>query len=142
FSSRRRHTRFSRDWSSDVCSSDLGARPLQDPGARDLRHPAPADPLEDEISAEANALFLLALRAFGHARGLQPIRAQRRWQSPRFGLTRPDPLPTIEASSPAWYVIGNGCVEPILHHRGHFLPTASRPSERREQAPVSAAPTC
>src|SRR5690606_21194793 len=26
FSSRRRHTRFSRDWSSDVCSSDL--RPL------------------------------------------------------------------------------------------------------------------
>src|SRR5690606_40937931 len=26
FSSRRRHTRFSRDWSSDVCSSDLQAR--------------------------------------------------------------------------------------------------------------------
>src|SRR5690606_41064080 len=26
FSSRRRHTRFSRDWSSDVCSSDLAAR--------------------------------------------------------------------------------------------------------------------
>src|SRR5207302_4241952 len=27
-SSRRRHTRFSRDWSSDVCSSDLAVRPL------------------------------------------------------------------------------------------------------------------
>src|SRR5207302_4059447 len=26
FSSRRRHTRFSRDWSSDVCSSDLNPR--------------------------------------------------------------------------------------------------------------------
>src|SRR5690606_39815313 len=26
FSSRRRHTRFSRDWSSDVCSSDLGTK--------------------------------------------------------------------------------------------------------------------
>src|SRR5690606_39435255 len=26
FSSRRRHTRFSRDWSSDVCSSDLGCQ--------------------------------------------------------------------------------------------------------------------
>src|SRR6266704_642832 len=26
FSSRRRHTRSKRDWSSDVCSSDLGAR--------------------------------------------------------------------------------------------------------------------
>src|SRR5690606_41010146 len=30
-SSRRRHTRFSRDWSSDVCSSDL--QPCRD-GAR------------------------------------------------------------------------------------------------------------
>src|SRR2546428_3590858 len=28
FSSRRRHTRSDRDWSSDVCSSDLGARRL------------------------------------------------------------------------------------------------------------------
>src|SRR5690606_39576943 len=27
FSSRRRHTRFSRDWSSDVCSSDLVGDP-------------------------------------------------------------------------------------------------------------------
>src|SRR5690606_9736669 len=26
FSSRRRHTRFSRDWSSDVCSSDLSVK--------------------------------------------------------------------------------------------------------------------
>src|SRR5207302_8364034 len=29
FSSRRRHTRFSRDWSSDVCSSDLPQTPSQ-----------------------------------------------------------------------------------------------------------------
>src|SRR5690606_36229627 len=29
FSSRRRHTRFSRDWSSDVCSSDLPADNVQ-----------------------------------------------------------------------------------------------------------------
>src|SRR5690606_21350463 len=28
FSSRRRHTRFSRDWSSDVCSSDLPVNPI------------------------------------------------------------------------------------------------------------------
>src|SRR3712207_6821414 len=27
FSSKRRHTRYWRDWSSDVCSSDLDARP-------------------------------------------------------------------------------------------------------------------
>src|SRR5690606_40652225 len=29
FSSRRRHTRFSRDWSSDVCSSDLSSQQLE-----------------------------------------------------------------------------------------------------------------
>src|SRR5690606_39604831 len=31
FSSRRRHTRFSRDWSSDVCSSDLASHYFGDP---------------------------------------------------------------------------------------------------------------
>src|SRR2546430_7171810 len=30
FSSRRRHTRFDCDWSSDVCSSDLNARSLRE----------------------------------------------------------------------------------------------------------------
>src|SRR5690606_40524757 len=30
FSSRRRHTRFSRDWSSDVCSSDLTLQVVED----------------------------------------------------------------------------------------------------------------
>src|SRR5215475_5094157 len=33
FSSRRRHTRFSRDWSSDVCSSDLSFYPTKNLGA-------------------------------------------------------------------------------------------------------------
>src|SRR5437660_8696713 len=35
FSSRRRHTRWPRDWSSDVCSSDLGK--IVYLGARDLQ---------------------------------------------------------------------------------------------------------
>src|SRR3712207_7801513 len=30
FSSRRRHTRYWRDWSSDVCSSDLTVRQLEE----------------------------------------------------------------------------------------------------------------
>src|SRR5690606_41147605 len=38
FSSRRRHTRFSRDWSSDVCSSDLSE--AQGSGGPDLTHVA------------------------------------------------------------------------------------------------------
>src|SRR5690606_40829952 len=38
FSSRRRHTRFSRDWSSDVCSSDLdaGVAGIQLPELREI----------------------------------------------------------------------------------------------------------
>src|SRR5690348_18216634 len=31
FSSRRRHTRWTGDWSSDVCSSDLDGLPLRHP---------------------------------------------------------------------------------------------------------------
>src|SRR6266849_9233310 len=44
FSSRRRHTRSTRDWSSDVCSSDLsyaaerGLPVYDDPANRDPRH--------------------------------------------------------------------------------------------------------
>src|SRR6266513_4485589 len=34
FSSRRRHTRSKRDWSSDVCSSDLGPDDLRSFGHR------------------------------------------------------------------------------------------------------------
>src|SRR5699024_12033068 len=43
FSSRRRHTRSKRDWSSDVCSSDLDLRHcLPDPaGGRHRRVPHP-----------------------------------------------------------------------------------------------------
>src|SRR5690606_40087702 len=39
FSGRRRHTRFSRDWSSDVCSSDLHT-------PRDRRTLLPITPVE------------------------------------------------------------------------------------------------
>src|SRR5947209_14303737 len=39
FSSRRRHTRYWRDWSSDVCSSDLETRIRSSPSR--LRHQPP-----------------------------------------------------------------------------------------------------
>src|SRR5947209_19883001 len=44
FSSRRRHTRYWRDWSSDVCSSDLGepSGPAADARASVRRMPPPA----------------------------------------------------------------------------------------------------
>src|SRR2546427_13253009 len=45
FSSRRRHTRFDCDWSSDVCSSDLGGRAARAVrgGGRDRLVPGPQE---------------------------------------------------------------------------------------------------
>src|SRR5690606_39949602 len=48
FSSRRRHTRFSRDWSSDVCSSDLSPTT---PDLQSLR-------VQDDHAARVNAQLL------------------------------------------------------------------------------------
>src|SRR5690606_39329130 len=43
FSGKRRHTSFSRDWSSDVCSSDLGRQIPHDPdGEEEARRGAGA----------------------------------------------------------------------------------------------------
>src|SRR6266550_5902618 len=57
FSSRRRHTRCSRDWSSDVCSSDLRSRPARwggkGEGALTL----------DEIDGHTSGLIALGGRA-------------------------------------------------------------------------------
>src|SRR5690606_39293774 len=51
FSSRRRHTRFSRDWSSDVCSSDLGLD-----GVQNKIHPGdPADKNLYDLPPEEDA---------------------------------------------------------------------------------------
>src|SRR3712207_460403 len=52
FSSRRRHTRYWRDWSSDVCSSDLWSLPLQ----------------PDEVAPAQRALDVLDVRLGNHAR--------------------------------------------------------------------------
>src|SRR5690606_39928369 len=41
---RRRHTRFSRDWSSDVCSSDLSLGHAEDRGGGGERGEDPGDP--------------------------------------------------------------------------------------------------
>src|SRR5690606_41096702 len=54
FSSRRRHTRFSRDWSSDVCSSDLVVVENDVVDVDELFHP----PLgTGETSQSSNALL-------------------------------------------------------------------------------------
>src|SRR3989475_10583710 len=59
FSSRRRHTRFDCDWSSDVCSSDLrrgpkkaAARPRAPPGRLDAAPSARAPHVRETRSEE------------------------------------------------------------------------------------------
>src|SRR5436305_7985588 len=54
FSSRRRHTRCGRDWSSDVCSSDLGPRARPGRPGR-ARGPGPTDGRRQPAGAGAGA---------------------------------------------------------------------------------------
>src|SRR5207245_8560752 len=104
FSSRRRHTRCYRDWSSDVCSSDLAVW-REDLRALDLA----ADPLAvewelrvlDEVAGEtfaashrrANLLPLLVKEGAATAHRRVP-------RGHRSGGTRPDPDDVVLLRSP------------------------------------------
>src|SRR5690606_39514114 len=57
FSSRRRHTRFSRDWSSDVCSSDLTEGPVSK-----IRLKLDASTLEFDLPYEGDSILDAALK--------------------------------------------------------------------------------
>src|SRR6266700_6729602 len=78
FSSRRRHTRFSRDWSSDVCSSDLEC-------GCDLIHPHGAPPFmvqgrkrEAEIVAAWEKKYKVPIMsvAQNHVNALKTLKAK------------------------------------------------------------------
>src|SRR6266849_8890570 len=61
FSSRRRHTRSTRDWSSDVCSSDLVAGGLtrrNHEGTKGMKRP-PSDDFEARLLANEIAIDAL-----------------------------------------------------------------------------------
>src|SRR2546427_6139380 len=70
FSSRRRHTRFDCDWSSDVCSSDLDA-PVEEPPTGSAMKAATESGPSCRMAA-SNAAPLHA----GHS-GSRPPQAQR-----------------------------------------------------------------
>src|SRR5690606_38300678 len=63
FSSRRRHTRFSRDWSSDVCSSDLFIYYLNNP---ELDINQRFDAFDENYSQQYNLSYKLELDKEGH----------------------------------------------------------------------------
>src|SRR5256884_6912638 len=73
FSSRRRHTRCSRDWSSDVCSSDLRHGPMVDLGAA-----------EHGYGAIMRALYHRAVTGTGARLDVSMLRSAVSWMvSPR-----------------------------------------------------------
>src|SRR5690606_40098692 len=105
FSSRRRHTRFSRDWSSDVCSSDL---------AVGLEEPA--------LASLARAAYrLLGLQSFFTA-GPKEIRA---WTVP-VGATAPQAAGAIHSDFERCFIrseerrVGKEC-------RSRWTPVHARP---------------
>src|SRR5690606_39486354 len=88
FSSRRRHTRFSRDWSSDVCSSDLEGTSRQPdyelllcPGSV-IAEVKQIDPNETDLSPEV----LRQCQEQGY--GLAPVDRVRRSEERRVGKER------------------------------------------------------
>src|SRR5690606_39576913 len=63
FSSRRRHTRFSRDWSSDVCSSDLDGRDAEYAISRGFDvHPSDGSPNMARLAGERLGFDVPVLR--------------------------------------------------------------------------------
>src|SRR2546430_9910075 len=90
FSSRRRHTRFDWDWSSDVCSSDLIV-------TQQLQYAAGAvHPLETSIAADPQGarLVLQHPRDAAAAQGAQmkePVVLGLPAIEPRFGADPQDP---------------------------------------------------
>src|SRR5699024_12206072 len=74
---RRRHTRSKRDWSSDVCSSDLtGFRVAPDASVRGERR-AQLDLLADALEEHCDVDALLTLASGGVAPGLPGLTLRR-----------------------------------------------------------------
>src|SRR3712207_1401296 len=71
FSSRRRHTRYWRDWSSDVCSSDLGMTLFRTPADSDTGSERALREIEDRVLWLATAIVDHANRVRPNPGGLK-----------------------------------------------------------------------
>src|SRR2546429_2807927 len=101
FSSRRRHTRCSRDWSSDVCSSDLRA-PLPASAARavprlnSIAPPRTSDRLP-ALAQSTSARPRVVAGSYARLPACSIGRLPRRWASaPAFSLPLFCPVPCLE----------------------------------------------
>src|SRR5205809_6151338 len=101
FSSRRRHTRCSRDWSSDVCSSDLveegfqlivGARHQTKSSSRPPRNPDSVPPQMGAVTFEVPEDQVDGLPPVGSGTALGAFSAERRCEALGGGLHIPELL--------------------------------------------------
>src|SRR3712207_9143916 len=94
FSSRRRHTRYWRDWSSDVCSSDLG-----------VGHTSMVYMIESQVAYVDDALATMA------AEGLEVLETTPEAQEAYRRL--------IAEKSKGTVWLGGGCASWYLDRHGH-----------------------
>src|SRR2546422_2568457 len=112
FSSRRRHTRCSRDWSSDVCSSDLlvfgvaGANHLDLAARRPFGEPA----------GECDGALDRQFRLIGNAARLLYLAVQEEWPilGDRYRDSRVAEIGTLEPAGNALFQLGD---REALHHQ-------------------------
>src|SRR5256886_17420133 len=102
FSSRRRHTRFDCDWSSDVCSSDLVVHPLAGQGVN----------LGLADAAALAQLVLAATAAREDPGAFGVLRAYERWRRSEVAL-----MSTAIDAFDRWLAHGSGPVARAAQHR-------------------------
>src|SRR6267154_4291007 len=85
FSSRRRHTRWTGDWSSDVCSSDLQELPLREARVTEgdvARNVLEEDPSPEDVLHRAHALRDVLERLLGVGQRQQVVSVASRHTGP------------------------------------------------------------
>src|SRR5690606_23846590 len=133
FSSRRRHTRFSRDWSSDVCSSDLpknsSTTSFPHPPTRTTSsatctryapHPAPRYAPQPPARSPSNPAWTRSLK---HAENTSALAAHA-WSTPQ----PPNPTPTDAPTPPAQPSLTPAANAPHPAPRSAPQPPARSPS--------------